>query len=54
MSTPEMPMMAVKSPYSIKSCPLSSEMNCAASTLANRDELDFDIGFFRCAIREIG
>ena len=37
MSTPEIPIIAVNSAYSIKSWPLSSEMNCTASTVANRD-----------------
>jgi len=40
MSTPEIPMIAVKSAYSIKSCPLSSEMNRTADTEASRDTLN--------------
>jgi len=43
MSTPEIPIIAVNSAYSIKSCPLSSEMNCTASAWANRDALNVDI-----------
>jgi hypothetical protein len=35
MSAPEIPITAVKSAYSIKSCPLSSVVNFAAIAVAN-------------------
>jgi hypothetical protein len=50
MSTPEIPTIAVKSAYSIRSCPLSSEMNCVASTPANREAPNVNIVFSRCSI----
>src|SRR5688572_11226105 len=45
MSTPEMPMIAVKSAYSIKSCPLSSAMTRSATALANCSASRIDISF---------
>jgi hypothetical protein len=52
MSSPEIPIIAVKSAYSIKSCPLSSDRSCSASTLANRDALNVNIVSLSLALDE--